>query len=107
MLNTSIFHKEGTRLRITLPKEMDHHSAEEIRAGADHILETELIQQIIFDFSNTEFMDSSGIGMVLGRYKKIQFMGGNVSLEGTSDRIRRILEMGGVYQMIMKEEKGR
>ena len=104
-MNRQNFHKEGATLRIMLPREVDHHAAEEIRSAADHILETELIGQLIFDFSGTEFMDSSGIGMILGRYKRVRFMGGAVRLTGVSERVGRLLAMGGVYQMIGKEEE--
>lgn len=67
--------KKG-ELRILLPKEVDHHNAEEIRQRADRMLETAYVNRIVFDFSRTEFMDSSGIGVIMGRYKNIRFLGG-------------------------------
>ena len=70
--------KKG-ELRILLPKEVDHHNAEEIRQRADRMLETAYVNRIVFDFSRTEFMDSSGIGVIMGRYKNIRFLGGSLN----------------------------
>ena len=63
---------------IEVPKELDHHSAEYIREEADRILSERNIRSIVFDFAKTSFMDSSGIGMIMGRYKSIRFLGGKV-----------------------------
>ena len=62
-------------LTITMPEEMDHHKAEEIREGADDYLLTGKVLHVIFDFSNTKFMDSSGIGVIAGRYKRFPATG--------------------------------
>ena len=58
-------------LTIFLPKEVDHHNAEEIRKSADSVIEKNHIKYVIFDFKDTEFMDSSGIGAIMGRYRMI------------------------------------
>ncbi len=70
-----IFAIKGTNLTIHMPKELDHHNAEEIKREADRLLGTRNIRSIIFDFEKTSFMDSSGIGMIMGRYKNIRFAG--------------------------------
>ncbi len=90
----------GTNLTIHMPKELDHHHAEEIKKEADHLLETRNIRSIIFDFEKTSFMDSSGIGMIMGRYKNIRFAGGTVLAVRVNERIRRILTLSGVYKYI-------
>ena len=61
-------------LTIFLPKEVDHHNAEEVKKSADAIIEKEHIKYVIFDFEQTDFMDSSGIGVIMGR--KILTMSG-------------------------------
>lgn len=90
----------GTRLTIYLPVEVDHHNAEELKREADRLLETENIRCLVFDFGGTGFMDSSGIGMIMGRYKNIRFMGGTVVAAHVSERIRRILTMSGIGKLI-------
>lgn len=90
----------GTRLTIYLPAEVDHHNSEELKREADRLLETENIRCIVFDFGSTGFMDSSGIGMMMGRYKNMRFMGGTVVAAHVSERIRRILTMSGICKLI-------
>ena len=58
-------------LCICMPKEVDHHNAEAIILQADEMICQREVKNLIFDFSDTEFMDSSGVGIILGRYKKI------------------------------------
>ncbi|HIT91175.1 MAG TPA: STAS domain-containing protein, partial [Candidatus Merdenecus merdavium] len=74
----SLFKVRGTSLTIFVPQELDHHNAEMIRTGADRIIESQNIRGVIFDFAETQFMDSSGIGVIMGRYKNLRFMGGKV-----------------------------
>ena len=57
-------------LTIFLPGELDHHNAEEIRKESDHLIEHNHIRYVIFDFADTKFCDSSGIGVIMGRYRK-------------------------------------
>ena len=93
---------EENCLTIFLPKEVDHHQAEEIRKDADAMIERNHIKYVIFDFGETEFMDSSGIGMVMGRYKKIKALGGKAWIICNNPNATRILEMSGVFQFIQK-----
>lgn len=94
-------------LTIYLPKEVDHHNAEEMKKSADSIIEKEHIKYVIFDFAKTEFMDSSGIGVIMGRYRTICLIGGEVWAVHTSARIKKILTMSGVTKImqIYEEEK--
>ena len=63
---------------VTLQGELDHHSAEEVRTRVDDILDKDKYKTLIFNFSGVNFMDSSGIGAVIGRYKKMSLRGGKV-----------------------------
>ena len=100
-------------LTIFLPKEVDHHNAEEVKKSADaiiesdHLIEHNHIRYVIFDFADTKFCDSSGIGVIMGRYRKIYMLGGEVCAVHTSERIRKILMMSGVTKImqIYEEEK--
>ena len=97
----------GTNLTILVPAELDHHNAEEIRKESDHLIEHNHIRYVIFDFADTKFCDSSGIGVIMGRYRKIYMLGGEVCAVHTSERIRKILTMSGVTKIIQiyEEEK--
>lgn len=94
-------------LTIFLPEDVDHHNAEEIKREADRIIDREHIRYIIFDFADTGFMDSSGIGVIMGRYKKVYMMGGEVWAVHTNERMRKILTMSGVMKImqIYEEDK--
>ena len=62
------FEIQGNSLIIHLPKEVDHMVTDEIRRDSDDIIRKKYIRTITFDFSGTAFMDSSGIGLIMGRY---------------------------------------
>ena len=68
--------------------------------GQDLLLSENYITRIIFDFSQTEFMDSSGIGVLLNRYKQMAGSGGSVVLYGAGTQVRRILHVGGLARLV-------
>lgn len=65
-------------LMIRLPEEIDHHHAAEISRRADCMILDNSVNHVVFDFEDTRFMDSSGIGVLAGRYRKISCFGGKV-----------------------------
>jgi stage II sporulation protein AA (anti-sigma F factor antagonist) len=77
--------------------ELDHHTAAAIREEIDKTAEAFHSKHLIFDFGKVTFMDSSGIGVIMGRYNKISPLGGRVAIIGCSDYIDRILDMAGIY----------
>ena len=94
---------KGNTLRIYIPKELDHHISDSLREEADLLTETYFIRNIIFDFSRTEWMDSSGIGVILGRYKNMKFSGGTVRAEHLNERMYKIFHMSGLDELIAEE----
>ena len=90
----------GPELCIVLPRELDHHVASGIRQEADLLVDSYHIRRIIFDFSETEFMDSSGIGVILGRYRSMKLSGGQVRAVNVKPRTERILMMSGLESII-------
>ena len=92
-------------LTIFLPKEVDHHNAEEIRKSADMVIEKNHIKYVIFDFKNTEFMDSSGIGAIMGRYRMIQLINGEVWAVHANARIKKILTLSGMTKIMQIYEE--
>ncbi|HPU63472.1 MAG TPA: anti-sigma factor antagonist, partial [Mobilitalea sp.] len=92
--------KEGTTyeiyqrcLIIRLNDELDHHNAVKIREQSDKLIDRNHIKHIIFDFSGTDFMDSAGIGVIMGRYKKLVFLGGKIAVANVSSAIDRIMRL--------------
>ena len=91
-------------LIVRLSKDLDHHNALYLRERSDQILDRNSIRNIIFDFTNSSFMDSSGIGVIMGRYKRIIFTGGKVAVTGVGDTVDRIFKISGLYKIIEKYE---
>lgn len=93
-------------LCIRMPREVDHHNAGYISQQADELIYKSEVKNLIFDFSDTEFMDSSGVGIILGRYKKITCFQGKVYAIHANMQIRKILHMAGLQKIIeVLEEK--
>ena len=94
------FELRGNTLMIRIHADLDHHYALQIREKADRLIEQEGIKNIIFDFTGVEFMDSSGIGMIMGRYKKVIFSGGKVGVMGVGKHVDRIFKYSGLYKIV-------
>ena len=92
-------------LTIYLPKEVDHHNAENMRKNADSLIERNHIKFVIFDFEMTDFMDSSGIGVIMGRYRIIRLLGGEIWAVHANARIKKILTMSGMTKIIQIYEE--
>lgn len=90
----------GNTLIVYVPQELDDHIAGKIKAYSEEMMKTDQAKNIIFDFSNTAFMDSSGIGMIMGRYRAVQKKNGFVGVKGVGAPIHRILEISGLYKLV-------
>ena len=97
---TFTYEARGQILIIHLPRELDHHNCRNLRYETDLLLAENYVNKVIFDFSRTEFMDSSGIGVLLNRYKQMAGSGGKVAMWGAGKQVKRILTMGGVFRLI-------
>ncbi len=84
-------------LIVRLEGELDHHSAAEVREKIDQMIDTSERKHLVFSFQGVTFMDSAGIGVVMGRYNKMKEMGGKVMVSECSDYAKRILEMSGIF----------
>ena len=87
-------------LIVVLHGEVDHHAAAKIRAQADAAAELLKLRHMILVLEDVPFMDSAGIGMVVGRYNKRKAAGGRLFLAGGSDSVRRILHMAGIDTLV-------
>ena len=77
-------------LTIKINEEIDHHAVEKIRRRADYEIQRYMPKRVVFDFNNVSFMDSSGIGMVVGRYKLISMLGGELSMINVKENLYKI-----------------
>lgn len=87
-------------LIFEITEELDHHVVEKMRKRTDYEIQRLMPKNVIFDFSKVKFMDSAGIGLILGRYKQVTNFGGEMKIVNVNERIRRILEMSGITKII-------
>jgi len=80
--------------------ELDHHSTEEFRNYIDNNMENNPVKNLVLDMSWLQFMDSSGIGALIGRYKKINSFGGKMAIVNESKQVSKIFEVSGIYEII-------
>lgn len=92
--------EDKTLLVEILSSELDHHVARDVREEVDTILMKKQIDYIIFDFQYVNFMDSSGIGVIIGRYKKIVNHGGRVSVINMNSRVKKLFNLSGMSKII-------
>ena len=96
------FQMKDRMLIVHIQGEIDHHTCNEIRDKLDHEIKKQNALHIIFDFSNIQFMDSSGIGVIIGRYRNLQSQGGRVGIVKVNSQVDRIFELSGLYKIIPK-----
>ncbi len=84
-------------LWVRLPREVDHYHVAELGREVDERLIQKPVECLVFDFEETEFMDSSGIGLVMGRLRTIRTFGGRIFLTHENMRIRQMFQASGVY----------
>ena len=98
-MNSNYEIKEGV-LTVCLEEELDHHNVENIRNNIDEIILKNEVRDIVFDFKKTTFMDSSGIGLILGRYRMLKTVGGKIKVKNSGVNIERILMVSGLYKIV-------
>ena len=97
---TSGFEKSGTVLTVHLPAELDHPASDEIRRDSDRIIGHDYIKNMIFDFSETVFMDSSGIALILRSQQRMQLLDGSVTVRNVPSQARRVLNAAGIGRLV-------
>jgi len=94
------FINDSKAVVVKINEEIDHHTCEKIKNKIDLAIEFRGARFLVFDFEGVNFMDSSGIGMVLGRYKLIQKRGGNVGVASLKPTVRKIFKMSGIFKIL-------
>lgn len=92
--------KKKDTLIARLDGELDHHHSDQVREELDNKLEDESIKNLVFDLENLRFMDSSGIGVFIGRYKKISKRGGKTCVANISPHLQKIIQLSGLLRII-------
>ena len=85
--------------------EIDHHNAAKLRNDIDEAVENSYPEVLILDFGGVTFMDSSGIGLVMGRYKLMKNISGKVFIENAPRFIKKVLKMAGIEKMLSEERE--
>lgn len=94
------YKKSGERLTVKLSGELDHNSTSKVKAKIDEILKKDRIRYLDFDMKSVSFMDSSGIGFILGRYRKIKKINGEVKVLNMNTRVRKLFLLAGLNEVI-------
>ena len=100
-----IFESEDKQLTFEITEEIDENTTEELRRKIDHEITRYMPRKAIFDFDCVSFMDSAGIGLILGRYKMMRRVGGEMYLSNVNKNVRKLLEMSGITKIIPITEK--
>ena len=90
----------GSVLVAALEGELDHHEAIYVRQVIDKELDKMAKPQLLFDLRDLTFMDSSGLGVILGRYKKIQARQGEIAIANVPSSVTRLFEMSGLHKIM-------
>lgn len=91
---------EDKALIFEITEELDHHASEKIRKRADYEIQRFRPKRVVFDFKKVNFMDSAGIGLIIGRYKQAEMYGGKLELINVSKKLKEIFEMSGILKII-------
>ena len=92
---------------LKIKEEIDDCSVQKIRRRADYEIERYMPRKVIFDFDSVTFMDSAGIGLIIGRYKLINMIGGELKIANVNTQIQKIFEMSGLLRLIPVEQKNK
>jgi stage II sporulation protein AA (anti-sigma F factor antagonist) len=96
----SKYFEEDKLLILKITDEIDECSVQKIRRKADYEIERYMPKRVVFDFDSVTFMDSAGIGLVIGRYKMANMLGGKLEIANLTQNVKKIFEMCGVLKLI-------
>ena len=99
--------KKDKRLIFEIEEDIDECCVQKIRRRIDNEIQRYMPKEVIFDFSNVSFMDSAGIGLIIGRYKLINMIGGELKIANVNTQIQKIFEMSGLLRLIPVEQKNK
>ena len=100
---TFTYEESGYFLRIKLKGDIDHHSAVAIRSGMDTLLYKIRPRRLYLDLSGVDFMDSSGLGLIMGRYALMKEIGGDLVVSNPCAGVERVLKLAGLERLVRIE----
>ena len=95
----------GEVVTAYLSGELDHHTAKEMREAIDTAIELNMPTLLVLDFKDVTFMDSSGIGLVMGRYRNLQKTRAELHITGTSPSIYKVFRLSGIEKLAKLESR--
>ena len=105
-MNVSFSSFQG-ELTAFLSGDIDHHGARDMRRRIDGEVERSHPSLLILDFSSVQFMDSSAIGLIMGRYRLMQLIGGYIRVSNVPAHLKRLIELSGIGALGVLEYKGK
>jgi len=96
----SKYYNDEKLLILKLTEEIDECTVQKIRRKADYEIERHMPRKVIFDFNSVTFMDSAGIGLIIGRYRIANMLGGTIEIANVTDSIKKVLELSGLLKII-------
>ncbi len=101
----SKFNEKDKSLVVMIKDEIDEYSIKKIRGRVDYEIQRYMPKKVVFDFSDVTFMDSAGIGFIIGRYKFASVVGAELELYNLTNNVRKIFEMSGILRLIPVTEE--
>ena len=96
----SVFLDKDKTLLVEITEEIDHHTTDKMRRKIDDDITRYMPRKVIFDFDSVTFMDSAGIGLIIGRYKFTNMLGGKLEVANLTQSVKKIFEMSGILKLI-------
>ena len=106
-METFSLERSGANLILHISEELDHHTAGQLSRTIDVLIEKGNVKNIVVDFDGMTFMDSSGIGLVMGRYRIMKELGGCIQVVNTSPHITRVMKLAGLERLDVLSKGGK
>lgn len=100
-----IFKKQGDMLIVQMQGELDHHSSNSFRDTLEGMINKTNAKKLLLDFKGVPFMDSSGVGVIIGRYKSISRKGGQIWVTNLSPQVKKVMEISGLFKIIKLQKQ--
>ncbi|MDR0381418.1 MAG: STAS domain-containing protein [Oscillospiraceae bacterium] len=100
------YRQEGRTLTVALQGELDHHAAQGVLRGIEAAVDTRLPLRCVLDMGGVDFMDSSGLAIVLGTYRRLRELGGSLALARVPNQARRVLSAAHLDRFVSIEGGG-
>ncbi len=96
---------DGKTLTVILRGEIDHHNALRLRTSIDKLITEKQPLKLVLELGSIDFMDSSGLGLIMGRYRKIQELGGELVIRNPNEAVLKICRLAGLGRLVKIEAK--